>query len=133
LKRVLPKTRQFLERAASKTRRLFTPKVLKQVFLAAALFGVADTLISAVGWTYLGRSSPALLLSDLLFLEGSLILAIGTFIAVTRSWREPQSKTDQSTEESENNENPHFSVHMIIVGAMLIALSVVFGTLSTLI
>lgn len=122
-----------MKKVASKTRQLLTRKVLRRVFLIAAFLGVADTLISAVGWTYLGRLSPAILLSDLLFLEGSAFLAVGIFFAVSRTWRGPQHETDESTDENENDASPHFSIQMMIVGAVLIALAVGVGTLSPLI
>jgi hypothetical protein len=105
--------------------------VLQKVFLVTTLFGVANILITVVSWTNLGRSSPTILFSDLLFFEGSLILVIGTFIAVVRAWREPEPKTNKSTEENESDEGPHFSVLMIIIGVVLIVLAVAVGTAAT--
>lgn len=114
-------------------RQLLIRKVLQKAFLIVAFFFIADVLIAALSWTSFGRLSPVLFLSDLFFLEGSAFMAIGIFIAVAMAWREPQSKADESTVESENDEGPHFSIQMMFVGAILIALSIVAGTLSPLI
>ena len=103
--------------------------MLERVFLIAALFLGADAPFAAFGWTYFGRLSPSLFYSDLLFVEGSFVLVIGVFIAVARAWGErPKPETD----ENENDETPHFSVQMMFVGAILIALSILVGTFATL-
>jgi len=108
--------------------------MLERVFLIATFFLAADALFAAFGWTHFGRLSPALFYSDLLFTEGTFVLVIGVFIAVARAWGErPQPETDESTDENENEGTPHFSLQMMFVGAVLIALSIVVGTFTMLI
>ena len=107
--------------------------MLERVFLIAALFLGADAPFAAFGWTYFGRLSPSLFYSDLLFVEGSFVLVIGVFIAVARAWGErPKPENDESIDENENDGTPHFSVQMMFVGAILIALSILVGTFATL-
>ncbi len=133
MKKAEPKTRPFSQRIAAKIKQLLTRKVLKRVFLIAAFFLVADVVIAALSWTSFGRLSPAVFYSDLLFVEGSFILVIGVFIAVVRAWGEPEPEADESTVENENDASPHFSLQMMFVGAILIALSVTVGTFTMLI
>lgn len=125
-----------LEKIIKKAKRFISPKALKNAFLLVSSLSILDVLVAALGGSYLsqnvgaflGKSSPVIL-TDLLFLEGTIILTIGIFIAVARAWQEAEPKPDQSTEKNENDEDPHFSIQMIIVGAILIGLSITVGTL----
>ncbi len=135
-----PDARPFSEKLAFRARRLLTQKLLERVSLVTILFLVVDILItyvgSYIGWISSGGASMALLLSNLLFLEGSAILAIGIYIAVAKAWSEPPKKTEpqqqveETAVESEDvNPNPRYSTLMIFVGAILIVISIAVGTL----
>lgn len=109
----------------------------KSILIVLVLL-IFDALVSFLGASYLSENIGAFvgksgtgIFSDLLFLEGAFILAIGIFIAVAIEWeKNPLSKSSKETD-SNSEETPereiNIGVRMIIVGAILIGFSIIVG------
>ena len=82
---------------------------------------------------FLGKSRTVIL-SDLLFLEGAVIFAIGIFIAIARAGHKKKPSSEPTTEITDNAEPTRDKrirpgILMMIVGAILMGLSMMVGTL----
>lgn len=116
-------------------------EAIKNVLVIVSVLSIFDISLTVLNAFYLNRNieaflgkSNAVILSDLLFIEGTIILTLGIFIAVVRAWQETRPLPSQSGEETSNAETPdkkhlHFSTQMMIIGAVLIGLSITVGTL----
>lgn len=76
----------------TKLRHLELPEAAKNVLLIVFSLLIFDVLVTVLGASYLSENtitfmgkSRTVILSDLLFLEGAVILAIGTLIAVAKT------------------------------------------------
>ena len=84
------------------------------MLLIVAIASIFDVSVAALSASYLSgtigaflvKSSPVIL-SDLLFLEGTIILTIGMFIAAARAMQETRQMPNQSGGETNNAEMPH--------------------------
>jgi len=131
----------FLKSIITKARRFTSSITFKIAFLTISSLLIFDVLVAVLGSFYFSDSTGAFLgksttinLSNLLFIEGAFILAIGTFIAVARAWQEPKPSSEPTTQPADSaeqigDERIHNSTLMIIVGAVLIGLSILVGTL----
>jgi hypothetical protein len=141
----------------SKIRQLELPEEARNVFLVVTFLLIIDFLVAVV--TASGRGTIVTLpydirgtkdymrpvvtafgrgtivtLSNLLFLEGAIILPIGIFIAVAIAWQKTNPQSETTTETTDNVEQTqekrlNIGVLMIIIGAILIGLSITVGTL----
>ena len=129
-----------LKKIKTKVRLRKLPKAAKKVLSIVLSLLILDALVTVLGapylsantGTFLGKSSTVIL-SDLLFLEGAVIFAIGTLIVVLRSMHEKLSYKP-STETTDNagqtrEKRLHPSILMMVIGAILMGLSVTIGTL----
>jgi hypothetical protein len=128
-----------MESIKKNLRRYDMGKTAEIVLLIVSLFFFADTVAVLFEILYLG-TSPAVsalgivTLSNLLFIEGALIFAIGTFAAVARSMQStkplpPSSSAPEANLEPSQRKRMHPSVMMAFIGIILIILSVLVGTL----
>lgn len=130
-----------LKRITTKVKQFKLPKLAENILLVVSCLGFFDVFVAAIGAPYLSENigaflgkSRTVIVSDLLFLEGTIILTIGIFIWVVRAWEEPkklpsQSKDQTIKEKLTGEKRVHFSTQMIIVGAILIGLSIIVGML----
>jgi len=131
----------FLKKIKTKVRLRKLPKAAKKALLIVLSLLIFDALVAVLGApylsantrTFLGKSSTVIL-SDLLFLEGAVIFAIGTFIALLRPKLEREPLQKPSTETTDNagqtrEKRIHLRILMMIIGAILIGLSITIGTL----
>ena len=117
------------------------PEATKKVFLIVSSLLIFDVLVTVLGGSYLSENigtflgkSRIVILSDLLFFEGEVILAIGIFIAVASAWTEMKPSSEPTTEITGNAELTRdkrigLGILVIIVGAILMGLSIMVGTL----
>lgn len=121
----------------AKLKRFKLQKPLTIVLKIVLPLFLLDVLVAALGNFYLGENAGTFLgksikvnLSDLLFIEGSVVLAIGTFIEVAKAWGKPSREA--STEATENVKQIHkriqVGVLLLLIGAILIGLSIIIGT-----
>ena len=125
----------------TKLRHLELPEAAKNVLLVVSSLLIFDVLVTVLGAPYLSGNTGAFLgksriviLSDLLFLEGAVIFAIGIFIAVARAWRETKPSSEPTTEITDNAELTRDKrirpgILLIIIGTILMGLSMMVGTL----
>lgn len=130
-----------LKRIITKLRHLKLPEAAKNVLLIVSSLLIFDVLVTVLVASYLSGNigaflgkSRTVILSDLLFLEGAVIFAIGTFIAVARAWPETKLPSEPTTEIADNAELTRDKrirpgILTMIVGAILMALSMMVGTL----
>lgn len=130
-----------LKKIKTKLRRFKLPKATKKVLFIVLSLLILDALVAVFGAPYLSENigtflgkSKTVILSDLLFLEGAVIFAIGTFIAVLRFMKEKEPLYETSTETTDNEEQTRekridAGILMIIIGAILMGLSITVGTL----
>ncbi len=130
-----------LKRTITKVRPFELPEAAKNVLLIVSSLSTFDVLVAVLGATYLSENigtfwgkSRTVILSDLLFLEGAVIFAIGTFIAVAKAAQKIKPFSKPSTETTVNAEQIrekriHPSILMMIIGAILMGLSITVGTL----
>jgi len=125
----------------TKLRHFELPKVAKKVLLIVAFLLIFDVLVAFLGGSYLSQhvggflgKSSRVILSDLLFLEGAAILAVGTIIAVAIATQEIKPSSEPATETTDSAEvtydrwkNP--GILVIIIGAILIGLAITAGAL----
>jgi hypothetical protein len=121
---------RLLNKIKTKLRQFDFHEAARRVLLIVSALSVFDVVVSVL----LGKSRTVILLSDLLFLEGTVIFAIGIFIAVARAWQETTPSSETARETTDNVEQTakrqiHFGMLMVIVGAILIGLSITVGTL----
>ena len=130
-----------LKRIITRLRHLELPEAAKNVLLIVSSLLIFDVLVTVLGASYLSGNigaflgkSRTVILSDLLFLEGAVIFAIGIFIAVARALQETKPSSEPTTEITDNAEltrdkriNP--SILTMIAGAILMGLSMMVGTL----
>jgi dolichol kinase len=103
--------------------------------LVLSVLVVLDVVIAVVGAAYVSQSA-LLILSNLLFLEGALAFAVGSFVALARG-SSKRKETEDAAKLSEERAEEYLtkSVHMpfgpllMLLGAVLIALSVVTSLL----
>lgn len=131
-----------LKRKIRKLGHLELPEATKKVFLIVSSLLIFDVLVTVLGGSYLSENigtflgkSRIVILSDLLFFEGEVILAIGIFIAVASAWTEMKPSSEPTTEITGNAELTRekrigLGILVIIVGAILMGLSIMVGTLS---
>lgn len=132
---------RLLKRVTTKLRHSELPETTKNILLIVSFLLAFNALVVVLGASYLSDNIAAFLgksriviLSDLLFLEGAVILAVGILIAVAAATQkiEPSSKpsaktndnADQSPEKLKN-----LGMLMMIIGAIMIGLSITFGAL----
>lgn len=125
----------------TKLRRLELPEVAKNVLLIVFSLLIFDVLVTVLGASYLSGNigafwgkSRIVILSDLLFLEGAGIFAIGTFIAVAKAAQKIKQFSKPSAEININAEKTpekriNTGILMMIIGAILMGLSIAVGTL----
>jgi len=108
-----------LKSIITKLRRFKLQKPLENILLIVFPLLIFDVLVAVLGSFYLSDNAGAFLgksikinLSNLLFVEGSVIFAAGTFTLVARVWRRTRP-----------------SILMVIVGVILIVLSIMVATL----
>lgn len=128
-----------LKPITTKLKRFKLQKPLTIVLKIVLLLLLFDVLVAALGNFYLGENAGILLgksikvnLSDLLFIEGAVILAIGTFIEVAKAWGEkpsPETTAEVTENVKQIQKRIHVGVLLLIVGAILIGLSIMVGTL----
>jgi len=129
-----------LKEVLTKLRNLELPKAVKNVLLIVLSISIVNGLLAVLGasylstntGTFLGKSSTVIL-SDLFFLEATVILAIGIFVEVTRAMREQKpisnpSPKDTTNPREINTRKIHTGMLLIIVGVILIGISVVVGS-----
>jgi len=125
----------------TKTRNYELRDIAQKVLLIVSSLSIFDVLVAVLGasylsgniGTFLGKSGTAIL-SDFLFLEGVVILAIGILIAVARAWQETTPSSESTTGVADNVEQTpkkriSLGMLMVIIGAILIGLSITVGTL----
>lgn len=106
--------------------------------LVLSVLVVLNVVIAVVGAAYMSQSA-LLILSNLLFLEGALAFVVGSFVALARG-SSKRKETEDAAKLSEERAEEYLtkkatSVHMpfgpllMLLGAVLIALSVVTGLL----
>ena len=130
-----------LKSIMARAKRFMLPKTVRKLILVVLFLLIFDALVSFLGASYLSENigtfigkSGTVIFSDFLFLEGSITLAIGIFIAVAVEWEktkplsEPSKEIDPNTEETPRKWM-NIGVLMIVVGAVLIGLSITVGTL----
>lgn len=116
-------------------------RAAEHILLIVALFLISDALVAIIGGSYLSThvgaflsASSIVILSDLLFLEGALIFAAGTFMALASSMRrtnpppEPTSEQESEPEQIEKKPLPPITI-LILIGIVLIGLSILVGVL----
>jgi len=130
-----------LKKIIAKMRHFELPEVAKNILLIVSSLLIFDVLLAGLGGSYLSENigtflgkSRTVILSDLLFLEGVPIFAIGTFIAVAKAAQKIEPSSEQTTERTNNAEQTparriNIGTLLIIVGAILIGLSIAVGTL----
>ena len=131
---------------AEKIRHLRFFQKYQKVVLVVALIFVVNVLLASLfhshfmelSWIFYGKS-PTVVLSDLLFLEGAIVFAIGTLAASMKPWvsrtsRHKRHKSD--IEEGLDNDREKllknqvdFWMLMIIIGVILIVASIMIGIL----
>lgn len=129
-----------LKRIVTKLRHLELSNVAKNVLLIVFSLLISDALVSVLVASYLSEStgpfmgkSRTVILSDLLFLEGAVIFAAGSFITFARTKLETKPSAESTTETNDNTEQTrdkqiHIGIQMMIAGAILIGLSMTVGT-----
>lgn len=125
----------------AKLRRLELSEVAKNVILIVFFLLIFDVLVVVLGASYLSENtgtflgkSRTVILSDLLFIEGAVIFAIGTFIVVAKAAQKTKPLSQPPTEITDNAEKTpekriNLATLMILIGAILMGLSMMVGTL----
>lgn len=130
----------FLKRIKIRVKGFTLPKVVKNVILVVFPLLILDFLVVLAVYYLKGNSglilgrSEVVMLSDLLFLEGIVILALGIFYSVGREILGVKTSSEKPTEATDNAEQSrekriHLGIFMAIVGVSLIGLSILVGTL----
>lgn len=140
-KQRFPSKLTLLEKTKTKLRHFKLLKTAKDVLMIVLPLLIFDTLVTLIGASYLSKNiatflgkSRTVILSDLLFLEGSVIFAIGTFVAIIRFLYEERPSHETTTKTTENSgQTPEkqidLSILLMLTGAVLIGLSIAVGTL----
>ena len=128
-----------LKSITAKAKLFMLPKAVRNIVLIVLILLIINAFVSLLGASYLSENigvflgkSGTVIFSDLLFLEGAIILAIGIFIAVaiesekTKPLSKSSKETDPNAEETPEK-GINIGVLMIIVGAILIGLSITVG------
>jgi hypothetical protein len=128
--------RTFLKKQlATKVRRIAKHAVVKKILKITSLIIVIDIIVAVLGGpflslnvgTFLGKSS-GVILSDLLFLEGAVIFAVGAFLLLIIPFR--TSPTEGANDDKQSSEKrTHPGIVLTIMGAILIGLSIAIGSL----
>jgi len=117
------------------------PKAVKKVLLIVSFLVIFDVLVAFLGGSYLSEhvggflgKSSRVILSDLLFLEGAAIFAVGTIIAAAIAMQEIKPSSEPATETTDSAEVTHDKwknpgALVIIIGAILIGLAITAGAL----
>jgi len=125
----------------ARLRRWKLPKIARNVILVVFSLLIFDVLVVVLGASYLSENmgtflgkSGTVILSDLLFLEGTVIFAIGTFIAVAKAAQKIKPFSEPPTEinvdvEKTPEKRINLATLLIIIGVILMGLSITVGTL----
>jgi len=134
----------FLKKIKERVKLRKLPKAAEKVLLIVPSLLILDALVVVLGAPYLSKNIGAFLgksntaiLSDLLFLEGAVIFAMGTFITLLRPMQEKELSHKPSTETADNGGQTREKrirpcILMMIIGAILIGLSITVETVGTL-
>lgn len=117
---MLQKLKRF--RPSKNSTKLF--KIILSILIFNVLVAIFGPYLSADVPFFSGKSA-VLIISDLLFLEGAVIFAIGAFLEIGTAYF-PEKKTRDSGEGSHENRIT-LGVLFMIVGAGLIGLSIIIG------
>lgn len=132
---------RLLKRVIAKLRHLELPETTKNILLIVAFLLAFNALVVVLGASYLSENIAAFLgksriviLSDLLFLEGAVILAAGILIAVAAATQKIEPSSEPSAKTTDNaDQHPeklkNLGMLMMIIGAIMIGLSITFGAL----
>ena len=131
-----------LKRIERMLERFELTKAAEYVLLIVSLFLISDGLVAFVAGSFLsthvgaflGVENNIVILSDLLFIEGALIFAVGTFIALASSMRRtnppPEPTSEEKLEPKQIQKKPVNPIMIIIlIGIVLIGLSILVGIL----
>lgn len=130
-----------LKRLKKMLERFELAKAAEYVLLIVSVFLISDALVTFIGSSYLSTHVGAFLsattivvLSDLLFIEGALIFAVGTFIALASTMRRtnppPEPASEEESEPEQIQKRPvHPIVIIVLIGIVLIGLSILVGLL----
>ena len=125
----------------ARLRRWKLPKIARNVILVVFSLLIFDVLVVVLGASYLSENmgtflgkSGTVILSDLLFLEGTVIFTIGTFIAVAKAAQKIKPFSEPPTEinvdvEKTPEKRINLATLLIIIGVILMGLSITVGTL----
>jgi len=117
------------------------PESAKNILLIISSLLVFDVLVIVLGASYLSQNisaflskSSTVILSDLLFLEGVVICAIGIFLVVGEATQKIKTFSKPSTEKIVvEGQTPKKRISpgllAMIIGALLIGLSITVGSL----
>jgi len=129
-----------LKNIKTKLEDLDLSRAAENILLIISLILIFDAVVAFLGASYLSSrigafwgKSGIVVLSDLLFLEGSMIFALGTFVAVVKALQKtkpPEHLAEQNlySEKTQRKRLPP-GITMILIGTALIGLSIVVGTL----
>lgn len=132
---------RLLKRVIAKLRDLELPETTKNILLIVSFLLAFNALVVVLGASYLSENIAAFLgksrivmLSDLLFLEGAVILAVGILIAVAAARQKIEPLSKPSAKTTDNADQPpekmtNLGMFMMIIGAIMIGLSITFGAL----
>lgn len=141
LKPQFPSKLRLLKKISAKVAHLATIKEAKNILLFVLSLLIFDVLVSVLGTPYLSENialfldkSRTVILSDLLFFEGTVTFAIGTFIVVLRFMQEQEPSLKPPAQITENEgqtgkKRIHDGIFMMVTGAILMVLSISIGTL----
>ena len=118
------------------------PRVSKKIVLAVLFLLFFNALIAVFVFSFLHENfwffadkSAARILSDLLFLEGAMVFAVGAFVASGLSIFRIESKSSLYTSpeghvkylRESRKKQFNFGVVLVVIGAILIGSSIVIG------
>lgn len=116
------------------TKRFRAAGTVEKILMTFSILLILDILLVVLGGSYLsenvitflGKPKP-IIFSDLLFIEGSIIFAVGAFLMIIIQNR-PSPNRGSDTKQS-GKKRIHPGVFLMIVGASLIGLSIAVGTI----
>ena len=114
-----------------KLKRFRTSKIIKKFFKIILIILIFNVLIAVLG-PYLSANvhffsgkSAMHLISDLLFVEGAAIFALGAFLLASAAYSSKEKTKDSPEGSNEKQLSPEML--FMIVGASLIGLSIIIG------
>ena len=124
---------------AEKTRLLRSLQKYQKIALVVVLILVVNVLVASLchsyftelSWIFYGKSQTVVL-SDLLFLEGAVVFAIGTLAASMKPWVSRGRASDVEEELDNDGEKllknqMDFWMLMIVIGVILLSVSIIIG------